>query len=136
MKSTGILLLLLLIPAITACSTTNELAPFTTDGCSHFPDGTSQHKNLWLKCCIAHDKAYWKGGTYQERLQADLKLRECVAQVADPLIAELMLNGVRAGGSPFWPTQFRWGYGWPYLRGYKALSKEELELVNALDPDK
>jgi len=36
-----------------------------------------------------------------------------------------MLAGVRVGGSPYYPTPYRWGYGWPYARGYKALSDEE-----------
>jgi len=36
-----------------------------------------------------------------------------------------MYGGVRIGGSPYWPTKFRWGYGWPYLRGYKPLTFEE-----------
>ena len=40
-----------------------------------------------------------------------------------------MLGGVRVGGSPYWPTQFRWGYGWPYPRGYQALSPDERTLA-------
>ncbi len=103
------------------------LRPFTTDGCSDFPDGTQEHKDLWLKCCIAHDQKYWMGGTYEERLKADLELRTCVQSVGEPAIASVMLAGVRVGGSPFWPTRFRWGYGWPYTRGYRALTPEERE---------
>ncbi len=95
-----------------------EIKPFTSDGCSAFPDGTFEQQKLWLDCCTAHDKAYWRGGTYQQRLDADLALRQCVAKVGEPLIAELMLAGVRVGGSPYWPTKFRWGYGWPYFHGY------------------
>jgi hypothetical protein len=41
----------------------------------------------------------------------------------------LMLQGVRAGGSPSLRTPFRWGYGWPFGRGYQALTKEELAQV-------
>jgi len=102
-----------------------ELAPFTSDGCSSFPDGTPKDQSLWLNCCINHDIAYWKGGTYQERLDADLQLEQCVAEAGEPDIAKLMLQGVRAGGSPFFPTPYRWGYGWPFGRGYKALTDEE-----------
>jgi hypothetical protein len=29
------------------------------------------------------------------------------------------------GGTPYLPTTFRWGYGWPFPRGYKVLTKEE-----------
>jgi hypothetical protein len=97
-----------------------EIKPFTSDGCSAFPDGTYEQKQLWLACCAVHDKAYWRGGTYQQRLDADLALKHCVAEVGEPLIAELMLAGVRVGGSPYWPTKFRWGYGWSYFHGYTS----------------
>ncbi len=110
----------------------DKLGPFTTDGCSDFPDGTPQHRTLWLKCCIAHDKKYWMGGTYEERLQADLELRQCVQSVGEPAIAALMLAGVRVGGSPWWPTRFRWGYGWPYPHGYRALTQQDLEQARKL----
>jgi hypothetical protein len=111
----------------------DELSPFTTDGCSSFPDGTPKNKNLWLTCCIKHDLAYWQGGTHQQRLDADLELEQCVAKAGEPEIAKLMLQGVRAGGAPMLPTPYRWGYGWPFGRGYKALTAQELEQVrNAL----
>lgn len=111
-----------------------ELAPFTSDGCSSFPDGTRQQNQLWLLCCEDHDFAYWQGGTYQQRLAADQRLRECVAGVGEPTIAALMLGGVRVGGSPWLPTRFRWGYGWPWPRGYGPLSAEELAQVQRLAP--
>lgn len=114
---------------LTASGCAEELAPFTSDGCSAFPDGTLEQKTLWLNCCTAHDFAYWKGGNYQQRLQADEALQSCVAQTGQPEIARLMLAGVRVGGTPFLPTSFRWGYGWAYLRGYKALSEQELAQV-------
>lgn len=106
-------------------SAEDRIKPFTTDGCSAFPDGTAIQNELWLACCTAHDFAYWQGGTYQERVNADLALKTCVEQVGEPAIATLMLAGVRVGGTPFLPTKFRWGYGWPYLRGYKAVTDEE-----------
>lgn len=111
---------------------TGDLSPYKSDGCSSFPDGTYEQKQLWLNCCEAHDYAYWKGGTYQERLAADKVLRGCVAAAGEPEIASLMLAGVRVGGTPYLPTKFRWGYGWPYPRGYKALSTEELAQVKEL----
>ena len=40
-----------------------------------------------------------------------------------------MLAGVRVGGSPWLPTQFRWAYGWPYLRGYKEVDEDEAQQV-------
>jgi len=111
------------------CVTQGSLRPFTTDGCSDFPDGTSKHGTLWLGCCTDHDKAYWQGGTYDDRRKADKELQRCVANVGEPAIAALMLAGVRVGGSPYWPTRFRWGYGWPWPRGYGALTPEEREQV-------
>lgn len=108
-----------------------ELKPFESDGCSAFPDGTPLQQQLWLHCCVAHDLAYWKGGTYTERLQVDRELQACVHGVGEPEIARLMLEGVRVGGTPWLPTRFRWGYGWPWPRGYRALSAEELDQVAA-----
>ena len=116
------------------CAVSAALKPFTTDGCSEFPDGTQSHKTLWLSCCTEHDKAYWQGGTYDQRLQADKALRRCVASLGEPGIAAVMLAGVRVGGSPYWPTRFRWGYGWPWPRGYGALMAEEQEQVRQMLP--
>lgn len=108
------------------------LVPFTSDGCSAFPDGTFEQNELWLECCRAHDFAYWQGGTYAERLQADEALETCVAGVGEPEIARLMLTGVRVGGSPFWPTTFRWGYGWSYPRFYGPLTEDEKKQMQAM----
>jgi len=111
-----------------------NLKPFTTDGCSAFPNGTFEQKSLWVNCCISHDFAYWKGGTNAERLKADQQLERCVKKAGEPEIAKLMLTGVRMGGSPYFITPFRWGYGWPYARGYAALTDEEkLEVSEKLE---
>jgi hypothetical protein len=72
---------------------------------------------------------YWAGGTSQQREASDEKLRVCVAGVGEPEIAQLMLAGVRVGGTAFLPTPFRWGYGWPFPRGYKPLTTEEQKQV-------
>jgi hypothetical protein len=102
-----------------------NIKPFTSDGCSAFPDGTITQKSLWLSCCKEHDVAYWMGGSSQERLAADKSLEACVERAGEPEVAKLMLLGVRVGGSPYLPTKFRWGYGWPYFRGYKSISEKE-----------
>ena len=88
-----------------------------------------EQQDLWLSCCEKHDKAYWAGGTYQQRQQADLDLKECVTSVGKPSIAKLMLAGVRVGGSPYWPTSFRWGYGWEFPKKYAELSSNEKQQV-------
>ena len=41
-----------------------------------------------------------------------------------------MLAGVRVGGSPYFPTSYRWGYGWPYPHRYGELSADEVAQLN------
>jgi len=111
----------------------DELKLFSSDGCSDFPDGTLSQKELWLACCTTHDLAYWKGGTRRQRIDADNELYECVSMVGEEQIAFIMLTGVRVGGSPLFPTKYRWGYGWSYPRFYGELTEAELAQVeNAL----
>ena len=116
------------------CASQPRLRPFTTDGCSLFPNGVPEHKTLWLACCEEHDRKYWAGGTKKERLDADLELRSCVAATGQPRVAALMLGGVRAGGTPYMPTWFRWGYGWTDFRGYRPLTDAERKLIEAAGP--
>ena len=117
------------------CETPKEsggpsLADFKSDGCSLFVDGTFKDRELWKGCCVEHDVAYWKGGTVDERKAADLKFRECIRKTTgDEALALLMYEAVRAGGSPHFPTWYRWGYGWPPGRGYKALTELEKTVV-------
>jgi len=111
---------------------TTMIKAFTSDGCSAWPDGTLVEKDLWQRCCTAHDKSYWQGGTYAERKSADEELKTCVAAVGKPAVAAIMLAGVRVGGSPWWPTAFRWGYGWPWLRGYRPISSEDQTRIDAV----
>lgn len=133
----GLLLLISLLALYAlAVSLTKQdkLAAFTSDGCSAFPDGTPSQNALWLACCTAHDRAYWRGGSYADRLAADQALEQCVADVGEPEIALLMLAGVRVGGSPLFPTPFRWGYGWRYPRFYGELSQAEQNLFETHAP--
>lgn len=112
------------------------LAPFTSDGCSLFPDNYLHQEGSWLTCCIEHDKTYWQGGSKDQRKQSDLALKHCVdEQTGDSALAQTMYNGVRLGGSAYFPTTYRWGYGWPYNRGYQTLSKAEAQLANQLLQD-
>jgi len=103
-----------------------KLAPFTSDGCSLFPDATLNDRTTWCDCCQKHDLAYWQGGSAEERNQADAALRDCVLErTKDQKLAETMYLGARAGGHPAFPTWYRWGYGWSYGRGYQPLSAAE-----------
>tara|TARA_B100000963_G_scaffold361561_2_gene397691 strand:- start:8605 stop:9036 length:432 start_codon:yes stop_codon:yes gene_type:complete len=107
-----------------------ELADFTSDGCSLFINGTFANPDLWEDCCTLHDMAYWRGGTEEERKQADLAFRSCVEKkTGNSELAEVMYQAVRTGGEPYFPTWYRWGYGWPVGRGYRAISPEEEKMV-------
>lgn len=106
----------------------NRLMPFSSDGCSSFPDGIPLiYENLWRHCCISHDVAYWAGGTANERKTADLALRDCVDSATNPVLAEAMLAGIRIGGHPALPFSWRWGYGWVLPRGFRELNEAERE---------
>jgi hypothetical protein len=115
---------------LSACAATPgepaRLQSFTTDRCSMFPDRALIGTADWCTCCVAHDMAYWQGGTEQDRLRADEALKHCVqASTGDAALAELMFAGVRMGGGPYFYTPYRWGYGWPYGRGYAPLTADE-----------
>ena len=110
----------------------NTLRPFTSDGCSSFPDSIGPVD--WQHCCIDHDIAYWMGGTYYEKLEADEALNQCVREAAGSALGLLMESGVWVGGLSELPTSFRWGYGWIMNRGYQPLSELELETVQSMHP--
>ena len=129
--------LLLWQPAMAAEEST--LQPFATDGCSLWIDGTLAQPNLWRHCCVAHDKAYWIGGTEQQRKDADSALMSCVAGVAGQGMGSYMHFFVAMGGSPYWVTPYRWGYGWYYLeggrpRGYREPNEQEQLQIQQMMP--
>jgi len=122
-------LILLLLPSL-ALAAGESILPFTSDGCSLFPDGTLSDRNKWCDCCFTHDLAYWQGGTEEQRLAADQALGDCVLQrTGNRALAETMYLGVRSGGHPVFPAWYRWGYGWPYGRGYRPLDDDEQQQV-------
>lgn len=92
--------------------------PFTTDGCSGGMSALWQlvfrRSPPWEDLCITHDKAYWLGGSRQERLEADRKLLIGVIDNGYPLIGFLMYYAVRFGGHPALPFSWRWCYGWKW----------------------
>lgn len=110
------------------------LSVFKSDGCSCFPEGTRKEPALWERHCIAHDHSYWQGGTREERKLADLKLRDGIRGEGEPVIAGLAYAAVRAGGVPWLPTPWRWGFGWrEFPRGYREPSDEEKLLIRQVD---
>ncbi len=121
-----------------ACATPGhsptELRRFTTDGCSLFPDRSADGSKDWRACCVTHDRRYWRGGRSVLRLKADEELRACVAQTTgDKGLARVMYTGVRIGGSAYWPTSFRWAYGWGYGRFYTPLTEGEQQEADRLE---
>jgi len=124
------MLALTILFLLSGCGGNKEFKPFVTDGCSWFPDGTCEENDLWRECCVTHDRTYWVGGTRAERMEADRLLKKCVAEAGVPKTAVLMRVGVWFGGTPYLPMSFRWGFGWPFPRGYKALTVEEREMVD------
>lgn len=116
-----------------ACSSDSALSPFSSDGCSLFPDASLINADDWCKCCFEHDLAYWRGGTYKERESADVRLKECVlANTNNKALATLMYEGVRFGGSPYFYNWYRWGYGWDYDRKYQGLTPQERQRADRL----
>lgn len=118
---------------ITATCQADALDNFNSDGCSLFPDGTIIDTELWRTCCYTHDLAYWRGGIHLDKLRADENLRQCVLnKTGNSVLARVMYLGVTLGGSPVFPTWYRWGYGWSYGRGYRPLTEQEEGLVEEL----
>lgn len=118
----------------------NTLKPFSTDGCSMWPDGTPANPYKWRSCCVAHDKAYWMGGVKDLREEADRAFHTCFTKKAGVGMANYMYFMVRWAGSPLWVAPYRWGYGWGYLdsklpRGYKQPTEEEQRQIDMLLPD-
>jgi len=72
----------------------------------------------WQDLCVEHDRAYWRGGTAEQRVAADLALARGVMDRGFPVMAALMWLGVRVGGAPWLPLPWRWGYGHPYFTPY------------------
>ena len=122
--------------SLVACTTVNPSGPrieaFHTDGCSLFPDRSLVSSTDWCHCCVAHDLRYWRGGTAADREAADQALRQCVRQATGSIsLADTMYTGVRAGGSPYLFTPFRWAYGWPFGRHYTPLTADETAQADA-----
>ena len=121
------------ISLLVACSNDPELQSFASDGCSLFPDQSLITSEDWCSCCFEHDLAYWRGGTFEQRKTADLRLKKCVFdKTNNEVLANLMYEGVRFGGSPYFYNWYRWGYGWDYDRKYQALTIDEVSLADDL----
>ena len=83
---------------------------FTTDNCSLVPDYDQS------ECCVEHDWAYWKGGSFKDRWEADTRFLQCIKETRSRALAPFRWVGVRIGGIGLFPSTFRWGYGWTWPR--------------------
>ncbi len=98
-----------------------------SDGCSGgMSEGYEKlqmmiHENVektlpWRGCCVIHDETYYYGGSKEEKIAADKKLKNCVANVVGKkgmghLLGSTMELAVKIGGKPYFSTSYRWGYG-------------------------
>jgi len=121
------------------------LKDFSTDGCSSAPDGIwFVRPNAFFHCCLIHDIAYWKGGTRDEKSQADTEFRSCISKRSHELVGSVYYSSVRSFGSAKTSFSFRWGYGWqrenhlgppsnpyrPLTDREKQMAEEKLKLVD------
>mgnify|MGYP000347838299 CR=1 FL=1 len=105
-----------------------SIQPFSTDGCSAYPDGIpGVDGRAWYHCCLAHDLAYWMGGPKIEKSIADDELNRCVSAESTSWHGKIMEMGVAIGGVPNTIFGWRWGYGFEESRSYQGLTKEEAE---------
>nr|WP_320017192.1 hypothetical protein [uncultured Desulfobacter sp.] len=80
---------------------------------------------FWRECCVVHDRAYYYGGSREEKEAADEALKQCVAKKLDSDIVGILLGSameaaVLIGGLPYFSTSYRWGYGEDF-RGTETL---------------
>jgi len=111
-----------------------KLTEFTTDGCTLIANGTGEDPHKWEHCCLAHDLAYWAGGTWSERRDADLAFKHCLEDAGEKTLGFFGYLGLRVSGTALLPTPFRWGYGWGGVRGYWSLTPEERAEVTKRTP--
>lgn len=112
----------------------HEIAPFSSDGCSGFIDGSPTEKSAWTHCCEIHDISYWAGvGGEEAHTKSDEDLKQCVSAAGYPNVGAIMYGAVRGMKIPntTMPLSFRWGYGWPNVMGYRNHTLAQLESIKA-----
>ena len=80
--------------------------PFKSNGCSGFREAR------FFSCCFVHDLAFWAGGTWSDRRQADLALRRCIVDISNGYIANLSYFLVRLTVVPGAIVNDGWGRAW------------------------
>ena len=87
---------------------------FVFDGCTLFPDTIA---GLSLSdSCLAHDIAYWTGGTAGEKKQADQLFKQSIKDqgLLGKMVGPVVYAGVVIFGDTWLTRQFdaNWGFGW------------------------
>lgn len=107
-----------------------ELAPFETDFCTGYIEGTLDNPEAWKLCCVEHDMFFWAGGSKEDRKKADLNLRACVEESGHPKHAALIYYSVRLGSySPIKFSGKKWNFGWPFRPTHQELSNDDLDQI-------
>lgn len=118
---------------ILSCSSFGEdsIAPFHTDYCTNFPEGTKVEPEKWKHCCLIHDMFFWAGGSKKARNDADLELQSCVEKAGAPKQAKIMYYAVRLGSySPIKYSSKKWNYAWLDRPSYQPLNATDLTTIS------
>ncbi len=114
------ILMVTLVAATVLCGEVG--APAKCDGCS---GGVTKFWVTWIGktppwqgCCDTHDNTYRAGGTSDQRMQADATLFKCVKEKHGRGWAWVLWIGVRIGGTPFMPFDWRWGGDKDYAQSW------------------
>lgn len=87
--------------------------PEESDGCtivSSIYKFFTKRQTPFRHICVEHDRAYYYGGTYEQRLAADKALLEGVKSYGFPILAYVMYFFVRVFAHPRMPFYWRWCY--------------------------
>ncbi len=123
------ILILATAPA-TASHLTKPPLPNPNDGCSCVPDFD------FRRCCEIHDLAYHHGGSSDQRKRADQIFRKCIKEFDHNILDDVYYIGVRAGGVPWLPTPWRWGFGYHYKKGHRGYTAHSEQTEKILQEDK
>lgn len=84
-----------------------------SDGCS---GPTIVGDCLFSYCCVRHDEKYYYGGSWNDRLNADVELYSCIKNAGYVVMALMYYYAVRVWGSPYFSplNKHAWSFGNSY----------------------
>ncbi|MFL5786230.1 MAG: hypothetical protein ACJ76H_16545 [Bacteriovoracaceae bacterium] len=126
----AIFILLTLFMYAQASIANDRLVAFQTDYCTGIPEGTPTNPTAWKNCCLMHDMLFWSGGDKNDRDEADLGLRKCVADKGYPNLSWIIYEAVRLGSySPIKFENKKWNFGWPDRPEHQKLTSQDIDQV-------